>query len=208
MTGVGQSVVGRYIALEGAEGCGKSTHAARLARDLDAVLTRETGGTRIGAKIRDILHDTDHTELDDKAEVLLIAADRAQHLHEVLGPALLSGRHVVSDRSAYSSLAYQGYGRGVPLEIVRGTNDWALDGMWPDLVLLIDVPVGILVQRMQERDLDRFERADDEFHARVRAGFAEMAAADPKRWLVVDGSGDKDEVARLIRDTVHDRLGI
>jgi len=200
--------VGRYIALEGAEGCGKSTHAGRLAEALDAVLTRETGGTRIGAKIREILHDTDHTELDDKAEVLLIAADRAQHMQEVIRPALDSGRHVVSDRSAYSSLAYQGYGRGVELDIVRRINDWALGGMWPDLVLLIDVPAHILVERMQERDLDRFEQADDEFHGRVRAGFAEMAAADPKHWLLIDGTGTEDEVAGLIRATVRERLAI
>ena len=200
--------VGRYIALEGAEGCGKSTHATRLAEDLGAVLTRETGGTRIGAKIRDILHDTDHTELADKAEVLLIAADRAQHAEEIVRPAIDAGRHVVTDRSAYSSLAYQGYGRGVELDIVRRINDWALSGMWPDLVLLIDVPAHILVERMQERDLDRFEKADDDFHARVRAGFAEMANADPKHWLVIDGTGSKDDVAALIRATVHDRLGI
>jgi dTMP kinase len=200
--------VGRYIALEGAEGCGKSTHATRLAEDLGAVLTRETGGTRIGSKIRDILHDSDHVELADKSEVLLIAADRAQHAHEVVRPALTSGRHVVSDRSAYSSLAYQGYGRGVDLETVRRINDWALDGTWPDLVLLIDVPVHVLVERMQERDLDRFEQADDEFHARVREGFAKMAAEDPERWFVIDGTGPKDEVARLIRETVRDRLGI
>jgi dTMP kinase len=199
---------GRYIALEGAEGCGKSTHASLLAEDLGAVLTRETGGTRIGAKIRDILHDADHTELSDKAEVLLIAADRAQHLQQILRPALQSGRHVVSDRSAYSSLAYQGYGRGVHLETVRRINDWALDGTWPDLVLLIDVPEAVLMERMRERDLDRFEQADGEFHERVRAGFAEMAAADPDHWLVIDGTGNTDEVARLIRETVRDRLGI
>lgn len=199
---------GRYIALEGAEACGKSTHAALLAADLGAVLTRETGGTAIGAKIRDILHDNANHELDDKAEVLLIAADRAQHMHEVLRPALDAGRHVVSDRSAFSSLAYQGYGRGVPLPIVRSTNDWALDGTWPELVLLIDVPAEVLSERMRKRHLDRFERADDAFHARVRTGFAEMAAADPARWLVIDGMGPVADVAALIRSTVRDRLGI
>src|SRR5688500_16897351 len=130
--------LGRYIALEGAEGCGKSTHAKLLAADLGAILTRETGGTRIGSTIRDILHDNGNDELADKAEVLLIAADRAQHLAEVIRPALDSGRHVVSDRSAYSSLAYQGYGRGVPLDVVRNTSDWALDKTWPELIILID----------------------------------------------------------------------
>ena len=199
---------GRYIALEGAEACGKSTHARRLATDLDAVLTRETGGTRIGAAIRDILHDTDNHDLSDHAEVLLIAADRAQHLAEVIRPSLENGRHVVSDRSAYSSLAYQGYGRGVALDVVRRTSDWALDGTWPELELLIDVPEDVLAQRMSSRDLDRFEQADAAFHARVRAGFAEMAAEDPLHWLVIDGTGSEDGVAALIRATVHDRLGI
>ncbi len=199
---------GHYIALEGAEACGKSTHALRLAADLGALHTRETGGTRIGSKIRDILHDSSNTDLVDKAEVLLIAADRAQHASEILRPTLQSGRHVVSDRSAFSSLAYQGYGRGVPIEIVRSTNDWALDGLWPELVLLIDVPPHILAARMANRDLDRFEQADDEFHARVRAGFAELANDDPQRWLVIDGTGTKDEVATLIRTTVRERLGI
>ncbi len=200
--------VGRYIALEGAEGCGKSTHAALLAADIDAVLTRETGGTDIGRAIRSILHDPANTELTDKAEVLLIAADRAQHLEQIVRPALLAGRHVVSDRSVYSSLAYQGYGRGVSVDVVRRTSDWALGGTWPELVLLIDVPVDVLVERMAERDLDRFERADDAFHARVRAGFAEMAANDPSRWLVIDGTATQDATARTIRATVRERLGV
>lgn len=205
---LGMTNAGRYIALEGAEGCGKSTHAARLAVALDAVLTRETGGTHLGNEIRTLLHDPANTHLADKAEALLIAADRAQHLHELVRPALTTGRHVVSDRSAFSSLAYQGYGRGLPLEIVRGISDWALDGHWPELVILIDVPVELLSERMAKRDLDRFEQADEAFHARVRAGFAEMAAADPDRWVVIDGTLEKDEVAHAIRTATLTRLGI
>jgi dTMP kinase len=201
-------VTGRYIALEGAEACGKSTHAARLADDLGALCTRETGGTRIGVKIRDILHDAANIDLADKAEVLLIAADRAQHMQEVVAPALEAGRDVVSDRSAFSSLAYQGYGRGVPIDVVRSTNDWALGGRWPDLVLLIDVPAEILAERMAGRDLDRFELADDAFHGRVRAGFAEMARTDPSRWVIIDGTSPTDDVAASIRRAVSERLGI
>ena len=105
--------MGRYIALEGSEGCGKSTQAARLAQALDGVLTRETGGTEVGRRIRAILHDTSVTDLSYRAEALLAAADRAQHLHEVVCPALAAGRHVISDRSVYSTLAYQGYGREI-----------------------------------------------------------------------------------------------
>jgi dTMP kinase len=205
---LGMTNAGRYIALEGAEGCGKSTHAARLAEALGAVLTRETGGTHLGNEIRTLLHDPANTHLADKAEALLIAADRAQHLHELVRPALTTGRHVVSDRSAFSSLAYQGYGRGLPLEIVREISNWALDGQWPELVLLIDVPVEVLSERMAKRDLDRFEQADEAFHARVRAGFAEMAAADPDRWVVIDGTLEKDAVAHAIRTATLTRLGI
>ena len=199
---------GRYIALEGAEGCGKSTHAARLAAALDAVLTRETGGTDIGRRIREILHDTSVTNLSDRSEALLVAADRAQHIDEVVRPALADGRHVVSDRSVYSSLAYQGYGRGLDLADVRTINTWAMHSAWPDLVVFIDVDEVSLAQRMRSRDLDRFERAGDEFHARVRAGFREMAAADPTHWVTIDGTAAKDEVQSTIRRAVAERLGL
>ena len=199
---------GRYIALEGAEGCGKSTHAARLAAALDAVLTRETGGTDIGRRIREILHDTSVTNLSDRSEALLVAADRAQHIDEVVRPALADGRHVVSDRSVYSSLAYQGYGRGLDLADVRTINTWAMHSAWPDLVVFIDVDEVSLAQRMRSRDLDRFERAGDAFHARVRAGFREMAAADPTHWVTIDGTATKDEVQVAIRGAVAERLGL
>src|SRR4051794_15849313 len=114
---------GRYIALEGGEGTGKSTHARRLGDAIDAVVTHEHGGTPIGRLIRAILADPANGELTDKAEALLIAADRAQHLEQLVSPALAAGRHVVSDRSVYSSLAYQGYGRGLPIDQVRAVNE-------------------------------------------------------------------------------------
>jgi dTMP kinase len=199
---------GRYIALEGAEGCGKSTQAARLATALDAVLTRETGGTAIGARIREILHDTSVTDLASRAEALLTAADRAQHIEQVVRPALGLGRHVVSDRSVYSTLAYQGYGRGLPIAEVRSINEWAVAGCWPELVILVDVDPDALHQRMHGRELDRFEREGDDFHARVRDGFRALAAAEPDRWAVVDGAADIDKVEAAIRAVVHERLGI
>ena len=197
-----------YIAFEGAEGCGKSTHAAVLAGALDAVLTREHGGTPIGLKVRAIVADPEHRELTAKAEALLIAADRAQHLAEVVEPALAAGRHVVSDRSVYSTLAYQGYGRGLPLDVVRTINDWAIGGRWPDLVVYLDVAPEVLARRMRHRQLDRFELEPEAFHARVRAGFAQMAMADPERWLVIDGNGAKPDVAAAIRTAVAERLHI
>ncbi len=197
-----------YIAFEGPEGCGKSTQARRLAEHLDAVLTRETGGTEIGQRLRDILHDTSVTDLDDHAEALIVAADRAQHLAQVVRPALAEGRHVVSDRSVYSTLAYQGYGRGLPVDDVRRINEWAIGDTWPDLVVLLTVPADLLAERMSRRTLDRFEAAGDDFHARVDAGFAEMAAADPERWVIIDASGGKGGVTTAIREAVEERLGL
>ena len=198
----------RYIALEGAEGCGKSTHAALLATSLDAVLTRETGGTAIGRRIREILHDTSVTDLADRAEALLTAADRAQHSEVVIRPSLAAGRHVVSDRSVYSTLAYQGFGRMLDRDEVRRINEWALAGCWPDLVLLLDVAPDLLERRMRGRQLDRFERETDEFHARVREGFCQMAAEDPTRWVVIDAAAHPDRVAASVRGAVRERMGI
>ncbi len=193
----------RYVAFEGPEGCGKSTQAARLATAIGAVLTRETGGTPIGERLRAVLHDPAVTTLDARAEALLIAADRAQHLAEVVGPALAAGRTVVTDRSVYSSLAYQGHGRGLPLHEVRRINDWALRGTWPDLVVLLDVPDEVLAERLARRELDRFEREDAEFHARVAAGFRAMAGADPDRFVVVRaGARGIDDLAAEILERV------
>ncbi|CAB4363076.1 MAG: dTMP kinase [Actinobacteria bacterium] len=199
---------GRYITLEGTEGCGKSTHAARLAEALSAVLTRETGGTAIGQRIRTILHDTSVTDLAPRAEALLAAADRAQHLTEVVAPALAAGRHVVSDRSVYSTLAYQGYGRELPLDELRSINEWAMGGLWPELVLLLDVDTAVLERRMRGRQLDRFEQEGDEFHQRVRDGFRAMAASEPERWVIIDAGQSLEVVSAAIRAAVRDRIGL
>jgi dTMP kinase len=192
----------RYVALEGAEGSGKSTHAALLAAALDAVLTQETGGTDVGARLRSILHDIDVIDLDDRAEALITAADRAQHVARVVRPALAAGRRVVSDRSVYSTLAYQGYGRGLDLAELRHINDWAIEGLWPDRVILLDAPIEALTARLRGRQLDRFERAGEGFHRRVIEGYRTMAAADQDRWVVVDASGDQDEVVANVRKAV------
>ena len=199
---------GRYIALEGAEGCGKSTHASRLAATLGAVLTRETGGTAIGRQIRAILHDTSIGNLSHRAEALLAAADRAQHIDEVVAPALAAGQHVVSDRSVYSTLAYQGYGRELSIQEVRRFNEWAVNSHWPDLVLLIDAAPEVLERRMRGRQLDRFEREGDKFHERVRDGFRQMTLDEPDRWAVIDVSQPLEAVATDIRAAVRERLGL
>ena len=195
----------RYIAFEGAEGCGKSTQAAHLARQLDAVLTRETGGTEIGTAIRAILHDTTNGNLDDRAEALLAAADRAQHLAEIVRPALDAGRFVVSDRSAYSSLAYQGYGRRLDITEVEKLNEWATGDRWPDVVIFLDTPDDVIAERMSRRRLDRFEAESDEFHQRVLDGFRAMAAADPDRWITEQAVGSIEQVAEQIRSRLAAR---
>ena len=196
-----------YIVLEGLEGCGKSTHTKRLGEHLNAVITREPGGTRIGSLLRAILADTDNTDLDRRTEALLMAADRAQHMAEVIQPALQRGQHVVSDRSIYSTLAYQGYGRQLGTEDLLSISTWALNNRLPDMVIYIDVPTDVLNERLAKRDLDRFEREGAEFFARIAQGFTELRAADPERWIVIDGTMSKDDVEAAIRTAVLDRLG-
>lgn len=198
----------RYIAFEGIEGCGKSTQASRLAIDLGAVLTRETGGTQIGARIREVLHDPANTHLSPIAEALLIAGDRAQHYAEVLHPHLSAGHHVVSDRSVYSSIAYQGYGRGLDLDTVTSVNRWAIQDRWPDLVILLDLDHETAMARIGDRALDRFEQEEAGFFARIVEGFRTMARDDAARWIVIDGRRSPDEIAVEVRDAVRTRWGI
>ena len=195
----------RMIAFEGGEGCGKSTQAARLADRLGAHLTHEPGATRIGGAIRHLLLDPATEGLDARAEALLMAADRAQHVAEVVRPTLAAGRAVVTDRFAGSSLAYQGYGRQLPVEEVEHLSRWAAAGIWPDLVVLLDVPVEVAEARVGAAR-DRLEAEGAAFHERVAAGFRALAAADPDLWVVVDGSGSEDEVAARVWDAVIARL--
>lgn len=195
-----------YIALEGLEGCGKSTHTTRLGAHLQAVVTREPGGTRIGTELRSILADPANADMDRRTEALLMAADRAQHMAEVIVPALDSGRHVVSDRSIYSTLAYQGHGRELGTEMLLEISTWALRDRLPDLVVYIDVPTDVLNARLAKRDLDRFEREGPEFFARVARGFSELRTADPERWIVIDGTMPKDDVEADIREKVSARM--
>jgi len=195
-----------YIALEGLEGCGKSTHTTRLGQHLDAVITREPGGTRIGAELRAILANPDNAEMDRRTEALLMAADRAQHMAEVIAPALERGQHVVSDRSIYSTLAYQGYGRQLGTSELLTISQWALRDRLPDIVIYIDVPTDVLNERLAKRDLDRFEREGAEFFARIAQGFSELRQADPERWIVIDGTMPKDDVEADIHTKVLARL--
>jgi dTMP kinase len=193
---------GRFIAFEGGEASGKSTQAARLAATLGARLTREPGGTELGRHIRQlVLAPSVAEDVGARAEALLLAADRAQHVASVIRPALLAGRDVVTDRYAGSSLAYQGYGRGLDVGEVRRLSDWASEGLSPDLVILLDVAPAVARERLASSGVgpDRLEAAGDEFHRLVAEGFRELAAASPDTWRVVDGGGEPDEVtARVI----------
>lgn len=196
---------GRFIAFEGGEACGKSTQSARLAAALDAVLTREPGGTVIGAQLRSVLLDPATVNLSDRAEALLMAADRAQHVAEVVEPALANGRHVVTDRFAGSSIAYQGFGRGLPVEEIRQLSLWATAGVWPDLIVFLDVPEAEADRRLGQAR-DRMESEPAAFHAAVLKGFREQAASEPDRWVVIDGSPSIDEVAAAVATAVVERL--
>ena len=191
---------GSFIAFEGGEASGKSTQAQLLAARLGAVLTREPGGTPVGEEIRALLLHADH-EVSPRAEAMLMAAARAQHVHEVIRPALARGRHVVTDRFTASSLAYQGHGRGLPLHEVIALSRFATDGLEPDLYVLLDVAPEVAAER-RAREHDRVEAAGAEFHRRVRDGFLELAASDPDRWLVVDGSRSIDEVEAAVASRV------
>ena len=196
---------GRLIVLEGGEACGKSTQAARLAHTLDAVLTREPGGTSIGERVRDLVLDRSSAGLDARAEALLLSAARAQHVAEVVAPALEKGRHVVSDRFTGSTLAYQGFGRGLQVDDLAALSTFATDGLEPDLVVLLDLAPEVAAAR-RGAHLDRLEAAGEAFHSRVREGFAALAEADPAHWVVVDGSGSPDVVAERVGAAVASHL--
>jgi dTMP kinase len=194
-----------FIAFEGGEGAGKSTQV----RDLTAWLTaeghvvratREPGGTPSGQAVREIVLDHAHAALSARAEALLYAADRAQHVHEVVRPALAAGEVVLTDRFVDSSLAYQGAGRTIPLEDVRMLSGWATEGLRPDLTVLLDLPPEDGLARAKGRAVaDRLEAESLEFHQRVRQTFLALAEAEAGRYLVLDARRSPDELAADIR---------
>ena len=196
---------GRFIAFEGGEGTGKSTQARLLATRLGALLTREPGGTGLGERIRHLVLDNDVDPVADRTEALLFAAARAQHVAEVIRPVLDSGRHVVTDRFLHSSVAYQGYGRGLPAGEIADLSRWATAGLVPDLVILLEVAPAVAATRL-DRPLDRLEATGGRFHDRVQAGFEELAAEDPAGWVVLDGDEDVDVLAATIEAVVRERL--
>ena len=198
---------GRLIALEGIDGCGKSTQAALLAERLGALLTFEPGATALGDSLRTLLLGTDRPPVSERAEALLMAADRAQHVAESVEPALAAGTWVVTDRFSGSTFAYQGYGRGMDLGELDRLVSWATDGVSPDLNVLVEVPVGVAAERRAGGWADRFEGLGLTFQERVAEGFGRLAHHHPDTWLVVDGTGTVEDVASAVWSGIRRRFG-
>lgn len=202
----------RFITCEGGDGSGKTTQIKALENHLttrgqSCRLTREPGGTSLGELIRQVLLEVGKQPIASPTELFLYLADRAQHVQEVILPAINGGKIVICDRYTDSTLAYQGYGRGIDLRLLRQLNDIADGGVRPDLTLLLDCPVELALSRTaqrqaqaghQQRQEDRFEREKVEFHEKVRQGFLEMARAEPQRFRIIDASRGIAEVSSEI----------
>ena len=198
------SAPGLLVAFEGGDGSGKSTQAALLADQLGAVLTRQAGGTPFGARLREITLSDAGAALDIRSEALLFMADRAEHVDKVVRPALERGQHVVSDRWAYSSLVYQGYGRGLDVDELRRLADWAMTGLWPDAVIFLDIPIEVGAERRHRRNAeqDHFERASDGLQNRVLDGYRRLAEVEPHLWHRVEAQGSVDDVAAKVQAVI------
>jgi dTMP kinase len=207
---------GKFITLEGPEGSGKSTQAKTLIRRLagcgiEAVYTREPGGTAIGEAIRDILQHNQAGEAPcERTELLLFEASRNQLVEKVIRPHLEKGKWVICDRFIDSTTAYQGYGRGLPVEEIQAINRFSANGIVPDLTLLLDLDVATGFERIAQRYLalgesaDRFEKEDRSFHERIREGYLKLAKEDPKRFRIINAAKKPAAVATAIWDTVND----
>lgn len=203
--------MGLFIVFEGPEGSGKTTQLQRLYRRLrragiPVIRTREPGGTRLGERLRTLLKRADE-DLAPETELFLFLAARAQLVNTVIRPALAAGKVVLCDRYSPSTLAYQAYGRGLPLDQVAAADRLATGGLWPDLIVLLDLPVEAGLARRGRAEADRFEAEDLEFHRRVRAGYLELARSDPERWLVLDAQAPPADLARRVWSGVRDLLG-
>ena len=199
-----------FITFEGGEGCGKSTQARALYRRLSqlaipTILTHEPGGTLLGKQLNRWLK-WEKTDISPLTELLLFNASRSQLVTEVIQPNLEDGKIVVCDRYADSTTAYQSYGRGLDLEMVKAINNAATQEIKPDLTVLLDISAEAGLARKKAKRQDRFEREDITFHQRVRGGYLKLAADDPQRWLVVDATQSKEKIAEIIWQRVSQLL--
>jgi dTMP kinase len=210
-------VSGLFLSFEGGEAAGKSVQAARLSESLgagrrDVLLTREPGGTPFAERIRDVLLHAREVDLTPEAQALLFSAARAQHTRDVIRPALAAGKVVIADRYFDSTLAYQGYGLGADLDGLRAMTRFAVGALVPQRTFLIDVPVAVTLSRLAARSgtarWDRFQGDDRAFYERVRDGYLRLAAAEPGRFVVVDGDRPEETVAADIRRQVDQLLGL
>jgi dTMP kinase len=209
----------RFITFEGGDGSGKTTQVRTLERYLsergrDYVSTREPGGTSLGRLIRQVLLQVGDHEIAPSTELFLYVADRAQHVNEIIAPAISAGTLVLCDRFTDSTLAYQGYGRGIDLKLLRQLNDIADQGVRPDLTFLLDCPVEQGLVRAGRRRVkagqpqeDRFEREKIDFHKKVRSGFLDLARSEPGRFRIIDASHSETQVAAEIRKIIDRELG-
>ncbi|MFW6326110.1 MAG: dTMP kinase [Desulfovermiculus sp.] len=210
-----------FITFEGIEGSGKSTQAKRVLALLQkqvrkVLLSREPGGTAIGRELRSLLLNSENNHLCARGELFLYLADRAQHVEEIIKPALEAGIVVLVDRFTDSTLVYQGFGRGLDLDLVQGLNELAVNGVRPDLTFVIDVPPEIGLHRARSRNGEsgtaqaegRFEAESLDFHTRIREGYLELAARDKERIMVLDGTVPENEVFAAIRQALRIHLGI
>lgn len=204
-----------FITLEGPDGSGKTSHIKALEEWLielgyDVFVTREPGGTSISEQIRDVIHDMNNTEMHPRTEALLYQAARAQNVEESLKPRLAKGEIVLCDRFYDSTLAYQGYGhRSIPLDQLRQIIYFATGGLTPDLTILIDLDVRIGIKRKTKQDeWNRLDAYELDFHERVRAGYLEMSAAEPERWVVLQGDDEWENIHQQIHAAIKSKLGI
>ncbi|MEE2658536.1 MAG: dTMP kinase [Candidatus Latescibacterota bacterium] len=202
---------GVFIAFEGIDGSGSTTQCAHLYHRLkddavDVVLTREPGGTPLGERLREAVLSPELDDVDSLAELLIIVAARRQHAQQLIVPALARGKHVISERYAASSVAYQGAGRGVERNIVDRVNELAVGDCSPDIVILLDLNVELALGRRKGQREDRIEAAGVEFQMRVRESYCVQAAADPEKWWLLDATQDEQKLSEVIYNGLRERF--
>lgn len=202
-----------FITLEGPEGSGKSSQLPALAdyvsgEGYDVLVTREPGGTAVGDQIREVLMNLKNVAIVPRTEVLLFLAARAQHVEDLIRPALAAGKVVLCDRFGDSTLAYQGYGHKGDLSVLRSLLDYSTGSLKPDLTLLIDVPISVGLERKLKNgaEWNRLDAYTEAFHKRVRQGYFALAEEEPDRWHLIDGTKDKEQVQQAMRKVIIERL--